>query len=83
MTPGQRGRELARAEYAAAVAATIVCALMVLGAPVGPSPTFAPSYDALFLLAIAGLVIGFGWMTRIYRSNIDPDPHIWRYRERD
>lgn len=34
------------------------------------------------LIALAGVVVGFVWMVRIYRADPEPDQKIWRYRDR-
>ena len=36
---------------------------------------------ALPLVGVAGLVIGFVWMVRIFRADAEPDAKSWRYRD--
>ncbi len=84
MTRGQKGRAIAKAELqiAAMLAAVMVFALVASpgymfqsvsrwwGPFLGPAP-------------VAGFVIGFAWMIRIYRSMGVPDQAAWRYRRHD
>jgi hypothetical protein len=83
MTRGQLGRELARVELTVAAAIIVMVGFLFVTAPAGTSPMFGPpSSDLPYGVALLGLVVGFAWMIRIYRGNPEPDPDIWRYRER-
>ncbi len=83
LTRGQRGRELARIELTVAAAIIVMVGFLFVTAPAGTSPMFGPaSSDLPYFVALLGLVVGFAWMIRIYRAKPEPDPHIWRYRER-
>ena len=53
------------------------------GGPDWQSPGVALGI-AVIGLGVAGIVIGFGWMIRIYRSTLDAEarPSSWRSRSR-
>jgi hypothetical protein len=81
MTRGRIGRFLAMLELTvAAIAAFVVVPVLWMTAPgtTGPQPP-----EWLSGLAVAGLLIGFAWMMRIYRTDPEPEHEAWRYRERD
>ena len=86
MTRGQWGRRIAQAEIALAIAAVIAVGFLFLMAPSftggGMHERAFDAADASLVLGAAGLVVGFAWMIRIYRASPEPDPHVWRYRER-
>ena len=85
MTRGQWGRKIALAEIALAIAAVIAVGFLFLMAPTIHQPMFEREFwvaDALLALGVFGLIVGFGWMIRIYRATPEPDPRIWRYRDR-
>lgn len=87
MNRGQVGRDLARAELAiAAIVGFVVVPFLYVAAPGGIEPMFyEPPWQetALAGIAVAGTLIGFTWMVRIYRADPEPDQEAWRYRERD
>lgn len=87
MTRGQIGRHLARAELVvAAFSGFVLAPFLYVAAPGTIEPMFwAPEWQetALAGIAVAGILIGFTWMVRIYRADPEPDQRVWRYRERD
>ena len=69
-----------------AVLYVILAALLWMVAPQymgGPGYVDTRS-TVLLTAAIAGVVIGFAWMIRIYRASFNPEPdhRAWRYRAR-
>ena len=85
MARGQRGRELARLELAfAGIMGFVVAPFLYVAAPGTLEPMFYTTpwqETALLVVGAAGLLIGFLWMVRIYRTNPEPDQEAWRYRE--
>ena len=88
MTRGQVGRSLARVELAvAAFSGFVLAPFLYVAAPGKLEPMFSTTPEwletALAGIAVAGILIGFTWMVRIYRADPEPDQLAWRYRERD
>jgi type IV secretory pathway VirB2 component (pilin) len=94
MTRGQLGRSVARVELAvAAISGFVLAPFLYLAAPASfeaGATSIQPMFvgpkgheTALAGIAIAGFLIGFAWMVRIYRANPEPDQRAWRYREQD
>ena len=87
MTPGQLGRLIAKAELAiAALFGLVVALFLYVAAPGTIEPMLsgpARQETALGFIAIAGILFGSAWMIRISRTDPEPDPRAWRYRERD
>jgi hypothetical protein len=88
MTRGQVGRSLARVELAVVAFSGFVLAPFLYVTAPGPipEPMFSrrEGYEtALAGIAIAGFLIGFTWMVRIYHGDPEPDQRAWRYRDRD
>ena len=82
MTRGQVGRELARVELTVAVAVVVGTAFAFVAAPGHPGggpPEWAT--ETSLIVALLGLIVGFAWMIRIYRADLEPDANIWRYRD--
>jgi hypothetical protein len=82
------GRSLARVELAVAAFSGFVLAPFLYVAAPGPiaEPMFSThawQETVLAGIAVAGILIGFTWMVRIYRAVPEPDQRAWRYRERD
>jgi hypothetical protein len=85
MTRGRLGRSLARVELGVAAGTCFVVApFFYVASPgfMGPQPTHWQVVGSL-VVGTAGILIGFAWMIRIYRSDPEPDQRAWRYRERD
>ena len=87
MTRGQLGRSVARVELAVvAFSGFVLAPFIYVAAPGGVEPMFSgPGWDrsAVTGVAVAAFLIGFTWMVRIYRADVEPDQRAWRYRERD
>jgi hypothetical protein len=87
---GHESRQLAKAILALTGLLLALAALLVIVAPVGPTPMSAVRGSAaavglaVSLAGFAGLAFGLAWMIRIYRQSIDvePDHGNWRYRSR-
>jgi hypothetical protein len=72
-----------RIEFALAAAALLVATLGLAGLQpaLGSSPMALPVFG-LSLVGYAGIVVGIGWMRRIYLSPLELDPEVrWRYRD--
>lgn len=85
MNRGLRGRSLARVELAvAAFSGFILAPFLFLAKPgfMGPPEPDLPIVGVAGV-GFAGILIGFLWMVRIYRTDPEPDQRAWRYRERD
>jgi hypothetical protein len=79
-----RGRRLARLMFVPAVMALAVPAFFFIAAPnfTGMSLQEAGALDvALPFVGVAGLVVGFIWMVRIFRADPEPKTKGWRYRD--
>jgi hypothetical protein len=60
----------------------VVAPFLYVAAPRAFEPMFiGPGWDqtALLGIAVAGILIGFTWMVRIYRADPEPDQRAWRY----
>jgi hypothetical protein len=83
---GLRGRRIAQAMLAMAVVPVAFVAVLYVMAPhsTGPMTMEQPSSLVWIVPAIgvAGIVLGFLWMVRIYRSAADPERHASRFRFR-
>jgi hypothetical protein len=82
MTRGQRGRAYAKAELILAVLIVIGGAFLYVAQPARSTPMSGPDPMPILIIGIAGVVIGLGWMIRIYRADPEPDQGAWRYRAR-
>jgi hypothetical protein len=77
----------ARIEFVVAVLVVLFAAFLYIAAPQtggmrSPDSGLIRLTDVLLVLGVAGMVIGFGWMIRIYRADPEPDQRSWRYRSR-
>jgi DMSO reductase anchor subunit len=86
MSRGQRARKYARTEFAFAVLYVILGAFLWMAAPTfsGGMHSQDTWWTMLPTAAVAGVVFGFAWMIRIYRTSFNPEPdhRSWRYRAR-
>ena len=77
---------MAKAELAiTALVGFVIAPFLYVAAPGGVEPMFSAhewQENALVAIAVAGMLIGFAWMVRIYRAEPEPDQRAWRYRER-
>jgi len=77
---GLRGR---RAGFAVIAMTTLVLLVFGMLIVLGPSSMGPPAPDGVLLLSgagVLGIVIGLGWMIRIYRA--DPEAHDSFFRSR-
>jgi hypothetical protein len=90
LLPGYESRQLARAIIVLTGLLLLVTALLFIAAPPGqtamiqPDEAAPPLWIVVPLAGIGGVLFGFAWMVRIYRSSFDvePDHGNWRYRAR-
>jgi hypothetical protein len=80
-----RAHFLIRAELAIAFAAPVLAGVLFVAQPEtmgGPMFYEPPPFGwLLFLVAIAGVVIGIVWMLRLSRQDPEAGERSWRYRD--
>jgi hypothetical protein len=84
---GLHGRQLAEQMLAVPVLLVLILAFLIVTGPRFIGPMFVDgqrNHDWVTLLGVAGFVVGFLWMIRIYRSTLDAEarPSSWRSRSR-
>ena len=80
----KRGRALGRMMILGALVVLAIPAFFFIAAPNFTGMTLhepGALLVALPLVGVAGLVIGFVWMVRIFRADAEPDAKSWRYRD--
>ena len=80
----KRGRALGRMMILGALVVLAIPAFFFIAAPNFTAMSLhepGALQVALPVVGVAGLVIGFVWMVRIFRADPEPDAKSWRYRD--
>jgi protein-S-isoprenylcysteine O-methyltransferase Ste14 len=79
----RRGREIARVLVTAVLVLLAFVAFLFLNMPNTIGPLFEPRLTDWIVpgLGILGILVGLGWMVRIFRADPEPDSSAWRYRD--